>query len=373
MPPQVICCGLSCVDMQLHECDVPQTLESIVRFGKTTFAAGGSAPQTARALAALSVQTSALTVIGTDPHGDTLRNLLISSGVDVSTLIRDASSGTALAVLPLFSDGTRGCFVTLGANVSATVDSLLSRSVVAEAFTSKLRVFHFGYPHLMPNLRGTNLRRLFEHVREVAPNALLTLDVNGADEQETPENPILLPALELVAAVHANLEEACTISGLASPTTAASLSAKDIEPIVRWFTNHGAEIACITCGKDGMFAATGGSETDPDNIEKQHLSPVLERGAFIYRSALDVTVATKVNASGAGDAFIGGVIAELVDTRGSRGIRRVADAGLVGALYCIDSSFAKANPSPTIASLLEKADGLSRIPPRAGLRPPGAD
>lgn len=355
--------------MELHECDVPETLESITRFGKATFAAGGSAPQTARALAALSVPTSALTIIGRDPHGDTLRNILISSGVDVSTVIRDESSSTALAVLPIFTDGRRGCFVTLGANLCASVDSLLSRSVVETAFTAGLRVFHFGYPHLMPNLQGSNLRSLFERVREAAPHVILTMDVNGADVEETPQNPVLLPALELVAAIHANLEEACRVSGLASPAECADMPAKVIEPIVKWFTQHGVGIACITCGKDGVFAATRSSEAVPEEKGSQGLSPRLEGGAFVYKPAFALTEGTQVNASGAGDAFIGGVVAELAQTRGSLGIRRVVDAGLLGALYRIDSSFSKANSGATIGSLLEKADGKSRIPPRSTLSP----
>lgn len=355
--------------MELHACNVPQTLESITTFSNATFTAGGSAPQTARALTALSIRTSALTVIGSDPHGDTLRKLLISGGVDVSSLVVDSSQCTALAVLPLFADGTRGCFVTLGANLSATVDTLLPRSVLESVFTSALRVFHFGYPHLMPNLQGQNLRNLFERVRQAAPNVLLTMDVNGADTKETPEKPVLIPALELTAAVHANLEEACTITGLASPSQSSTMSAEEIRPVVEWFTEHGAEIACITCGKEGAFVATGGSSANDQSMRNQQLSPQLERGAFIYRAAFAITEGITVNASGAGDAFTAGVIAELAGTKGKLGVGRVADAGLVGALYRIDSSLGGSVDKPDIASLLESVKARSRLAPRPSLCP----
>lgn len=365
MPPTVICCGLSCVDMELHACSVPQTLESITKFSSATFAAGGSAPQTARALTALSVRTSALTVIGADPHGDTLRNLLLSSGVDVSSLIVDSSACTSLAVLPLFADGTRGCFVTLGANISATVDGLLSRSVLESCFTTELRVFHFGYPHLMPKLQGHNLRQLFDRVRQAAPHVLLTMDVNGADEKETPDRPVLLPALELTAAIHANLEEACTITGLTSALESSTLSAKEIRPVAEWFTEHGAGIACITCGKDGVFVSTGNDEC----IKRQQLSLHLERGAFIYRAAFAVSDGITVEASGAGDAFTAGVIAELADTKGKLGVGRVANAGLVGALHRIEASLAGSSHKADIATLLEKVKGRPRLTPRSSLCP----
>lgn len=349
--------------MELHACNVPQTLESITQFSNATFAAGGSAPQTARALAALSVRTSALTVIGKDPHGDTLRDMLRSSGVDVSSIIVDSSTCTSLAVLPLFADGTRGCFVTLGANLSATVDGLLPRSVLESCFTTELQVFHFGYPHLMPKLQGHNLRQLFDRVRQAAPNVLLTMDLNGADEKEAPERPVLLPALELVAAIHANLEEACTITGLASASESSLLSANEIRPVVEWFTEHGAGIACITCGRDGVFAATG----DDECIKRQHLSSHLERRTFIYRAAFAVSDGIIVNASGAGDAFTAGVIAELANTKGKLGVGRVADAGLTGALHRIEASLAGSNDKADIATLLEKAKGRPRLASRSSL------
>lgn len=367
MAPTVICCGLSCVDMELHSCNRPKTIEAITKFSDARFTAGGSAPQTARALVALSIPTAALTVVGSDPHGNMLRDLLVAGGVDPSAIVVNPSVCTALAVLPLFEDGTRGCFVTLGANLTASVDDYLSQTVIEASFTERLCVFHFGYPHLMPNLQGDRLKELFDRVRAVAPNVMLTMDVNGADTREGAANPVLLPALEVTAAVHANLEEACVISGLASPTEISYLSAAKIRPIVQWFTDRGVGIACITCGKDGVFAATGGGDKGMEWARRLRLSPELERGAFVHRSAFQISDGVTVNASGAGDAFTAGVISELAGSRGEGGVARVADAGLVGALHRLDPSLTGSGGVSDIPSLLQLVRGKQRLAPRPTL------
>lgn len=364
MSPVVICCGLSCVDMELHSCNVPQTTESITKFSDVRFTAGGSAPQTACALASLSIPTTVLTVVGADPHGNMLRDLLVEEGIDPSAIVVDSSVCTALAVLPLFTNGTRGCFVTLGANLTASVDEVLSQHVLEASFIERLRVFHFGYPHLMPNLQGDTLKELFDRVRAAAPNVMFTMDVNGADAREDARSPVLLPALQLTAVLHANLEEACAISGLASPGDSATLSVSKIRPIVEWFTDHGAGIACITCGKDGVFVATCRSVSDNERLR---LSTRLERGAFLHRRAFQVSDGVTVNASGAGDAFTAGVISELAESRGKFGIERIADAGLVGALHRLEPSLSGSDGISDISRLLRLVSARERLLPRQNL------
>ncbi|KAI0561985.1 Carbohydrate kinase PfkB [Gracilaria domingensis] len=214
----------------------------------------------------------------------------------------------------------------------------------------------------MPQLQGAALRELFERVRADAPHVLLTLDVNGADTTETPETPILLPALEYTAAIHANLDEACVITGLAAPSSSDTMPAHDIEPIVKWFVDNGAGVACITCGKDGVFIATR-----TEHKSEHKLSQHLEYGSYIYRGAYKVTEGAPVNASGAGDAFMAGVVAELSESTGKGGVARLADAGLVSALHRIDPMFC--GQRAHINQLLSLAKNRDRIPARASMQP----
>ena len=73
---------------------------------------------------------------------------MLAAGVDCSLVIRDSSVQTALAVLPIFASGERGCFVNLAAN------DHLEGSEVAQALRESsetegppLAAVHYGYPH----------------------------------------------------------------------------------------------------------------------------------------------------------------------------------------------------------------------------------
>lgn len=333
--PRVICCGLSTVDIQLHSCAVPITLEHVTEFSHTTTTAGGSSTQTALALAALDVPVSTLTSLGADTYADTLCSQLETAGVDTSAVVRDENSATALAILPLFTDGRRACFVTLGSNLVVSRSKLLASAHEQFHISDHLRVFHFGYPHLMPTLQGQSLRVLFDSVRTFAPNAIITLDLNGVDQSEELK-PVLLPALLVVGVVHANLEEACIISGHANPKDVDRLSLVQIEAVVRWFVQNGAGVATITCGRRGVFTATC---KDPDRASTLRLSRGLLLNNFFHIKAFAVSEGIEVNASGAGDAFIAGVIAQLVaDDGGVSGLHDLVESGLASALRKIDNT-----------------------------------
>ncbi len=275
--PAVMCCGLSCMDVELQSCEVPPSRESVVEFRGTSSIPGGSAPQTSRSLAALGVDVAVVTAVGDDARGRELRALTELGGrVQVFTVV--TSRATGVAFLPLFKDGTRACFVDLGANLVADAGLMMPPERLATL--SDLKVFHFGYPHLMPLLQGTALRTLFDRVQSAAPQALITLDMNGAKASEDDE-PVLTAALPLVAAVHANLDEACIISGIFSAHRTNNLGITEIRPLVQWFTDRGAGIALITCGRNGVFAGTG-----RDISCALRLSPEMEQGAFIYRPCI---------------------------------------------------------------------------------------
>ena len=185
---------------------------------------------------------------------------------------------------------------------------------------------------------------------------MLTLDVNGADKKETPESPVLLPALELVTVIHANLEEACVITGLQPPQNASELTARQIRPIVDWFVANGANIALITSGKDGVFASTSVNPRNPNPAFPIH------PGVFVHREAYAVTEGAVVNASGAGDAFMAGVIAALSNASVVQSLDDLLDSGLASALYRIDTSFGGKKTS--LKLLLEAVSGRRRIESR---------
>lgn len=330
-PPSIICAGLACLDMHLSSCAVPLSLESITPFASSSFHAGGSAPQTAIALSALSISSAAVYPAADDEHGRTLLALLTAAGVAARPV--ETGHATALAVLPVYTDGRRGCYVNLAGNGALGVSSIIDAARIGSA----LRGFHFGYPHLMA-VRGRELERLFTAVRTTAPDVVLSLDVNGADVAEVAEGDgVLGGALGVVDLVHANLEEALVMSG-GRIEEAKSAPRERVEEVVRWFLGRdgrgdGGVVVCVTCGKDGVFVGRG--------------------KAVVHRPAFGIGKGAKVNASGAGDSFTAGALIGVIEGQGKgwgkldfgRSLEErlavVADCGLASSLLCVDTDLRK--------------------------------
>ncbi len=346
---QVLCCGLSCLDVELHRCDVPASQESVTTFQGTHWRAGGSAPQTALALHSLNVHVAISTALGNDSHATKLVSL--SEPIEIHRA-HGVEGDTAVAYLPLFKNGTRACYIDLGVNLH------VSSSCFALPPAPNLRVFHFGYPHLMPNV---DLAALYTRVRRQHPNTMFTLDINGATKAESSgERQVLKSALSQVAFVHANLDEACLISELYEPTS------KEIDPdtLLRWFTGLGAAIILITCGKNGVFGRTGS-----DFATRTRLSPKLTQNAVAYHRAYALSSNRTVNASGAGDAFCAGVIASLASYSGGNGLSALVDSGLASAAYRLDPSLVHGKVpenSVNMTNLTTALFNAPRIEPEVG-------
>lgn len=370
--PDVLCAGLACLDMELLGCAAPPTPEAIARYARAAYAAGGCAPQAARALSVLGLRAAATYPAADDAHGNTLRTLLAAADVDARP-VGDAAGGdggTALAVLPVFRDGGRGCFVSLGANETVTQRVLVPDAMLCEG----LRALHVGYPHLLPHVQGGELAALLRRVwKRVPAMSAVSLDVNGADQAEE-DALVLTAALPHVTLLHANLEEACAISGLARAADAPALARVDVERVVRWmvlraFSARGEEtgdetggtgaalspIVCVTCGKHGVFV---GRAEEGLQVE------------ILHRKTFAVTKGTEINSSGAGDAFAAGTIAGFLcatkqgHTPRSVALETVANAGLLSARAALDPTYRMAVRSDFQEDFLASAATATRVPSR---------
>ena len=337
---EVICAGLSCLDMLLYNCETPTNPETICRFTSTTNIPGGSVPNTARSLSQLQISVGGITLVGKDIFGDQIIEGLDKDGVDTSYVIRDENVATSLAVVPVFQSGGRGCFVNLGANEVLSVDRILARLPrVAKMQTlpiPSLRVFHFGYPHLLPKVQGDAFKEMLIELRRFHSNVIISVDVNGANVSER-EGDILTSALPLIGIMHGNFDEACKITAT-DPKAAHEGFDKSAKSLPMWFTERGVGIACITCGERGVYASTHASSEallETHNLPWQiEASSCTQRPAYRLSGTLDST--------GAGDAFSAGCIAALIKEENCT-LERLLDAGLASSLQRIDSARAS-NP-----------------------------
>jgi fructokinase len=282
----VVCLGEALVDFVADVPDV--SLAECPGFRK---AAGGGVANAAVALARLGVPTAFLGKVGDDPFGRFLAETMAASGVDTRFLRFDATARTGLAFVSLRADGERA-FVFFR-NPSA--DMLHRADEVPDEALAGCRWFHHGSISLIQEpSRGATLETLR---RVKAAGGLISFDPNlrpalwpnpdAAREQ-------ILAALPLADLAKLSAEEAEFLFG---PAEADEQAARVL--------GLGPSLAAITLGAQGSLLANA-------------------RGTA--REAAPTVAA--VDATGAGDAYAGALIAGLLE----RGAPGDLDAGQLAGL-----------------------------------------
>lgn len=243
--------------------------------------------------------------IGNDDSGDKLLSLLESCGNasrNVNTKYirearsKDTSARTALAVLPIYKDGRRGCFFDAASNDSFSpyemlelIDSLtsgmsgpdLDRSELSfeeeeqyqeemNSMTPAYGAFLFGYPHLLPKMQGDGLVSILEEARyHMLDGGIVALDLNGVPEasfktsgglrtvSDLKNDPVIGPALEHVDILHMNEDELTLLTGCEIGGTDESELEDEynISRAVNLFLLCGVAVVAVTRGKRGSFVS----------------------------------------------------------------------------------------------------------------------
>lgn len=313
----IICAGLSCLDLQLLGCTKSGTgEESIEKYDRTVYCAGGSASMTATTLGLLlradqrakaagdgevgggkneaadaETEVHVLTKLGSDLDGERMLGFYASAGARPGLTLSDPAARTSMAVLPVFTDGRRGCFVNLACNDSFHPDELLDRLATLPVDGTRTRAFLFGYPHLMPKMQGEELKRMLASTRAKLAGAggekqpLIGVDLNGVTPSN--HNPSLLtPALSEIDVLHLNEEEAAIICG--SEDNTAALHEGGCAVVLLSLGSRGARIS-VTPDADRLSKA-------PGRLSSWEAGSVVRVPAYSIEGG-------DVNANGAGDAL----------------------------------------------------------------------
>lgn len=351
--PLVVCAGLCCLDMQLLDTS-NDGKEAINRFAGSAYHAGGAAPQAATAFMKLGFRSAVICKVGRDAHASQLAELLQANGVALDWMIADPAVQTSLSILPIYRDGGRGCFVNLAANEALTVaDVLRQYKALVEAASSQPRsretavgAFHFGYPHLLPNIQGEQLKALFKEIRRITPGAIRSLDVNGVNA--APD--VLSAALPLVDVFHCNVDEAAILTGLARAEHEETIMyARRLAKALLADDDSGPAVVLLTCGGEGATLAAG------TQSRLERASSALQSrasgwaGECVHAEALKVGEGSSVNANGAGDASVAGLVAALLSPDESGGVplspATALKISLYSALHATDSALRSARNS----------------------------
>ena len=285
---KVICPGEALIDFV--SMDIGKTLKATDGFIKK---AGGAPANVAAAISKLGAEAYFCGTVGDDAFGGFLEDTLNNNNINTELLFK-IKNNTTFAFVSLMENGERDFEFARDADECLTFDMISDR-------LEEFDLYHFGSATAF---MGGNLKDTYFKLKEYAKsnNKIISFDANyreslfGNNKEE-----FIKCCKEFIVdsnIVKLSEEEAKLISGI-----------EDIKEASQYIVNLGCENLMVTLGKEGTLLS---------NREKQILIKTKE-------------VKMK-DATGAGDAFIGAVIAQILNEPGMSMEKIVEMANLVGGI-----------------------------------------
>lgn len=285
---KVICPGEALIDFV--SMDIGKTLKATDGFIKK---AGGAPANVAAAISKLGAEAYFCGTVGDDAFGGFLEDTLNNNNINTELLFK-IKNNTTFAFVSLMENGERDFEFARDADECLTFDMISDR-------LEEFDLYHFGSATAF---MGGNLKDTYFKLKEYAKsnNKIISFDANyreslfGNNKEE-----FIKCCKEFIVdsnIVKLSEEEAKLISGI-----------EDIKEASQYIVNLGCENLIVTLGKEGTLLS---------NREKQILIKTKE-------------VKMK-DATGAGDAFIGAVIAQILNEPGKSMEKIVEMANLVGGI-----------------------------------------
>jgi fructokinase len=266
---KVLCIGEALIDMICT--DVNVSLSNGQHFLKK---AGGAPANVAAAIAALGGKVTMAAKVGDDPFGQQLIELLENTGVDTSFMIKDPAHFTTFAFVSLMNDGERDFYFNRGADKELTTYDLAALNL------KEYSIVHFGSAtaFLPGPLQSTYLDLL---TKAKQADCLISFDPNYRHLLFQNNSVYFIQQcsafIEGCNFFKLSDEEALLITGADTVALAAASLRKKTKAIF-----------AITLGKEGTLLCIG------DHLEIIKSIPI-----------------QAVDATGAGDAFVGAVLYQL--------------------------------------------------------------
>jgi fructokinase len=268
---KVLCIGEALIDMICT--DRGTSLSNGQNFLKK---AGGAPANVAAAIAALGAKVDMAAKVGKDPFGQHLIDLLKEMGVDTQWVIQDPNHFTTFAFVSLMEDGERDFYFNRGA------DGQLSSQDLEALPLNEYSIVHFG--SATGFLPGPLKNAYFDLLAKAKDNnAIISFDPNYRHLlfQNNTQSFIdqCWPFIEQCHFFKLSDEEALLITGCDTVQHAASA-----------LRNKTNAVFAITLGKEGTLLSIGN-----------------------HSEMIGSIAITPVDATGAGDAFVGAVLFQLIN------------------------------------------------------------
>lgn len=266
----VVCAGISVVDLFLYPVDKELFNRNVTRVKPVEFLAGGGAANQAIVLSRMGNRTSLLTLLGKDDFGQILTGLLEDYGkdIDLSHVAFHDKLSTGVSIVMVEPNGQRHFCVSRGVNDHFDIE-WFDLSVLKRA-----KVVSFAYLFAFPGFDGTGTATLLKIAKEsgaiTVVDTLTDIEGIGLDGVRT--------TLEYTDYFFPSYDEAAAMSRESEP-----------ERIADVLLNAGAGHVGIKLGSKGCYFK------DKDNE--------------FYLPTYDGPV---VDTTGAGDNFMSGFITGLV-------------------------------------------------------------
>ena len=237
---------------------------------------GGAPANVLAAVSKLGLRTSFIGKVGTDPFGQFLKNVLIRQGIDTGGLLQSREANTTLAFVHLDDSGER----TFSFYRDPGADMLLTEEEVDEGILQKTTLFHFGSVSMSREPARTATLKSAEKAKRMGK--LISYDPNlrpplWNDVEEA--RGVIKQGLQYADILKVSGEE------LEFLTDAKSLD----DGTSQLYGQYNIPLILVTLGPNGCYYRR--------SDDTGHLS-----GFRVHA----------VDATGAGDAFLGGFLYKLI-------------------------------------------------------------
>ena len=261
----VLVVGSLNMDLVMRTPRLPEGGETLTGHEFSTLPGGKGANQ-AVACARLGAKVAMIGQVGNDGFGTTLRDGLAADGIDVNGVLQTSAVGTGVAMILVEDIGQNRIVLAAGANGALTPDDIEAQAALIGG--AAMLVLQLEVP--MP---------VVERAIAIAHNAGVPVLLNPG-----PAKPLAEALWSQIDILIPNESEAELLSGIAVTDAASAYTA------ARVFRQRGVKCVLITLGANGVAVI--------DDAGERHLP------AHVVK-AVDTTAA--------GDTFIGGLTAGLVE------------------------------------------------------------
>jgi sugar/nucleoside kinase (ribokinase family) len=243
---------------------------------------GGCAANTGIGLARLGIKTGIIGKVGQDGFGDFLIEKFRKEGLAVDGIKRDKLANTSVTMVMVDEEGERTFIHYVGANAT-----LREEEIGLDLF-SGAKILHLAGFYLMPGFDGEPASRILKKAKDKG----LTTSLDTCWDSKGRWLKLLWPCLEVTDIFLPSIDEAREITGEKEP-----------EKITGFFLKAGVKIVGLKMGEKGSLVASA-------------------RESF-WLKPYPVEV---VDATGAGDAFVAGFLAGMVQGLGLKEAGKLANA-----------------------------------------------